>query len=128
MDVQDVIKTIGEGFKSVAKTETVFGEPLQVDGKTIVPVAKVSYGFGAGGGVSELAPGGAGEGEAPKKASGSGGGGGGGIQVQPVGYLTTAANEEVVFVPFYSRKGLLIALAGGLVLGLMIGRKMRAKA
>lgn len=47
---------------------SAYGEPLEIDGTTIIPVALTSYGFGAGEGGAE---GGVGEGE------GSGGGGGG---------------------------------------------------
>jgi len=43
----------------------VYGEPVELDGVTMIPVALVEYGFGAG------------EGPAGDEASGSGGGGGG---------------------------------------------------
>jgi len=46
----------GSGIKSV------YGEPVIVDGTTIVPVAAVQFGFGAGGAGDEDAPGGAGGG------------------------------------------------------------------
>lgn len=45
--------------------KSVYGEPIVVDGTTIVPVAAVQFGFGAGdagGGGEEDAPGGAGGG------------------------------------------------------------------
>ncbi|ANF30495.1 hypothetical protein A0130_01310 [Leifsonia xyli] len=46
----------GSGIKSV------YGEPVVVDGTTLVPVAAVQFGFGAGGAGDENAPGGAGGG------------------------------------------------------------------
>lgn len=65
----------GEGMTNIslklAETMTssgiksVYGEPVVVDGTTIVPVAAVQFGFGAGegpGGGNEDAPGGAGGG------------------------------------------------------------------
>jgi uncharacterized spore protein YtfJ len=44
--------------------KSVYGEPVELDGTTIVPVAAVQYGFGAGsaGDADEDAPGGAGGG------------------------------------------------------------------
>ena len=45
--------------------KSVYGEPIVVDGTTIVPVAAVQFGFGAGeGSGDESAPGGAGGGGA----------------------------------------------------------------
>jgi uncharacterized spore protein YtfJ len=60
-----------------ATVQAVLGEPIQQGGITVVPVARVRWGFGGGGGRSEAAP------EAPA----SGSGGGGGVAADPVGYL-----------------------------------------
>ncbi|WP_431277328.1 spore germination protein GerW family protein [Leifsonia poae] len=42
--------------------KSVYGEPVTIDGTTLVPVAAVQYGFGAGSTGDEEAPGGAGGG------------------------------------------------------------------
>ena len=55
---------------------TVFGDPVEREGITVIPVAKARFGFGGGGGAGGR------EGE-----EGSGGGGGGGALVNPVGYI-----------------------------------------
>jgi len=63
-----------------ATVKTVFGEPYQVNGRTIIPVARVRYGFGFGGG----------PGKGPEKeqdATGAGGGGGAGVSIRPVAVL-----------------------------------------
>lgn len=60
-----------------ATVQAVFGEPIKQGEVTVVPVAKVRWGFGGGGGRSEAAP------EVPA----SGSGGGGGVAADPVGYL-----------------------------------------
>jgi uncharacterized spore protein YtfJ len=67
---------------------TVFGEPLQVDGRTIIPVAKVQYGlgFGLGRGAKEKG----------KEESGEGGGGGAGVSVRPVAILEISGQETKV--------------------------------
>ena len=55
----------------------MFGEPVQQGGVTVIPVARVRWGFGGGGGRSDAAPDG--------PASGSGGGGG--VAADPIGYV-----------------------------------------
>jgi uncharacterized spore protein YtfJ len=66
-------KAIGE-IERLLSTKTVVGEPITVEGHTIIPLLSVGFGFGVG----------AGEGSDPKKGSGSGGGTGGGGGVKPV--------------------------------------------
>ena len=70
--LERVAKTIGEK----AMVSTVFGEPVERKGITVIPVAKARFGFGGGGGVGGR------EGQ-----EGSGGGGGGGAAVSPLGYI-----------------------------------------
>ncbi|QBE49985.1 spore germination protein GerW family protein [Leucobacter triazinivorans] len=53
---------------------TAYGDPIEVDGTTIIPVACASYGFGAGEG-----------GGGVEDAQGEGSGGGGGGMAMPVG-------------------------------------------
>lgn len=72
----ELLQRIGQAVGDRAKVSTVFGEPVERDGVTVIPVAKARFGFGGGGGA------GAREGE-----EGSGGGGGGGAFVSPVGYI-----------------------------------------
>lgn len=60
-----------------AGVHAVFGEPIERGSLTVVPVARVRWGFGGGGGIATGPPGG--------PASGSGGGGG--VVADPVGYL-----------------------------------------
>lgn len=89
------VKSILSELKQMVTTETVVGEPLKVEDKTVVPVIKFSVGFGAGGGE--------GTGEAPvskdgtpSKGTGSGQGGGGGIKVDPVAFLTVHDGKPVL--------------------------------
>lgn len=66
-------KAIGE-IERILSTKTVVGDPITVDGNTLIPLVSVGFGFGVG----------AGEGNDPKKGVGSGGGTGGGGGVKPV--------------------------------------------
>ena len=51
-----------------ANASHIYGEPVERDGTTVIPVAKAAYGFGGG-------------------AGNEGSGGGGGISLTPVGYI-----------------------------------------
>lgn len=73
MSVENMIRTVMQEFRELARTETVVGKPIVVEDTVIVPVSKISFGFGAGGG---------------KGAKDDGGGGtAGGGSVEPVGFI-----------------------------------------
>jgi len=76
--VNELLERIGQTVGQRAQVSTVFGEPVQREGVTVIPVAKTRFGFGGGGG------GGSGSREGDE---GSGGGGGGGAAVSPIGYI-----------------------------------------
>ena len=69
-------KAIGE-IERMLNTKTVVGEPITVEGNTLIPLVSVGFGFGVGGG----------EGTDPAKGSGAGGGTGGGGGVKPVAMI-----------------------------------------
>ena len=69
-----------------ASAKTVFGEPIQVNGRTVIPVARVQYGFGFGAGRDKETE----EGEEEFK---EGGGGGGGLSVRPIAVLEITDKE-----------------------------------
>lgn len=81
---QELIKSILEELKAIAKTETIVGEPITIGDKTIVPVCKITLGFGAGGGT-----GGA-------KDKGEGAGGGGGVAIFPAAFIVIKGDEVSV--------------------------------
>ena len=101
---------------SSATVKTVYGEPVSVEGKTIIPVAKVRYGFGAGGGS-----------HTQSSDEHQGGGGGGGVEVTPIGiieitpcqtrYISLEDNKRLV-------RGLIIGVA---IVGLLIYRRRRKR-
>jgi uncharacterized spore protein YtfJ len=66
-------KAVGE-IERMLNSKTVVGDPITVDGNTVIPLISVGFGFGVG----------AGEGNDPKKGAGSGGGAGGGGGIKPV--------------------------------------------
>lgn len=70
---EQVLATI-KGTRDALTVGRVFGEPYQIDGTTLIPVARVAGGGGGGGGEST-------EGDTP----GSGFGSGFGMDARPVG-------------------------------------------
>jgi uncharacterized spore protein YtfJ len=75
-NVESLVKTTLGEIEKVLSTKTVVGEPLTIQGTTLIPLISAGFGFGAGGG--------SGKGEAKQKGEGSGGGTGGGAYVKPV--------------------------------------------
>jgi uncharacterized spore protein YtfJ len=68
----ELLQRIGETVGDKAKASTIFGEPVEREGITVIPVAKAKFGFGGGGGEGKQGP---------------GHGGGGGAAVSPLGYI-----------------------------------------
>ena len=110
MNAKELLEKMGESLGSTATVKSVFGEPIHADGKTVVPVARVAYGFGAGAGHKGLT---AGDGEPD---AGSGGGGGGGVGVYPAGVLEITPSHTR-FIPFLDLRLLAGAFAAGMLLG-----------
>ena len=84
MNVQEMLKDVLTELKALASTETVIGQPIQIDGKTVVPVIRVRVGFGGGGGSGQ---------EPGKGNQGLGGGFGAGVTVEPIAFITSTGDD-----------------------------------
>ncbi len=83
-DIQRVLDAL-EDLREGANVNACFGEPVTVEGRTVIPVARVGYGFGVG---AAHAPGREGEGEeAASEEEGAGGGGLGAMTGCPLGVI-----------------------------------------
>lgn len=82
MGVEDTIKEIAGELEKIATTKTVVGDPITAAGKTIIPISRISMGFGAGGGESKK-----------NTDSGYGGGGGAGAKIEPVAFIIISEEE-----------------------------------
>jgi len=80
--VSDLLERIGQAVGQRAQASAVFGEPVEREDLTVIPVAKARFGFGGGGGSG-----------ARRGDEGSGGGGGGGAAVSPIGYIELRAGS-----------------------------------
>ena len=116
MSAKELLRNLGETLGTTATVKSVFGEPIYLEGKTVVPIAKVSYGFGGGFGTG---PAKHDMDHAPK---GEGGGGGGWVQAYPVGALEITA-AETRFIPITDTRILAAVFAAGVVFGLLWRRR-----
>ncbi|MFC7228225.1 spore germination protein GerW family protein [Salinirubellus salinus] len=89
-----------------AGVESVYGDPVTVGDRTVVPVARVAYGFG----------GGSGEGD-----DGEGFGAGGGVSATPIGALEVDG-DGTRFVRFDERRRLLGVAGLTFLAGIALGR------
>ena len=117
MGVQEMLKEMSEPLQKSASVKNVYGEPITAHGKTLVPVAKVAYGFGGGAGVRQ-------KDGAETGGKEEGGGGGGGVAAAPVGVLEIT-ETCTRFIPFDSRLKLVGALAVGMLAGMLIAKKLK---
>lgn len=87
--IQTPIRSIFEKFSREKDVSLIYGEPIIMDNKRILPVAKVNYfvGGGGGGGFTD-----------EQNASGQGEGAGGAFSIKPVG-VYEITEESVKFKP-----------------------------
>jgi uncharacterized spore protein YtfJ len=98
-----LLERLAELVGAKASVQVVFGEPTTRGDLTVIPVARVRWGFGGGGGRAETPPAG--------PASGSGGGGG--VAADPIGYVEIGP-EGAAFRPIrepYPSPVFVVALA-----------------
>jgi len=82
-----LLESLAQNLGGKASVNVVFGERTERDGVTVIPVAKVSWGFGGGGGQ------GGGKTATTEEGSGAGAGGGGGMAARPVGFIEIRDGE-----------------------------------
>lgn len=103
-----LLQSLKESVLGQASVKAIYGEPISAHEKTVIPVAKIMYGFGAGAGT-----GGVGE-----KNRGEGGGGGGGVRAVPIGVIEVS-KQQTRFVPITDKKKLSGVLLAGMVIGML---------
>ncbi|HLH09187.1 MAG TPA: spore germination protein GerW family protein [Terriglobales bacterium] len=118
MEIQKYLESIPVTLSSTAHVKTIFGDPVEAHGRTIIPVARVQFGFGAGSG-----GGATGEGS-ERKRQGEGGGGGGGVLCLPLGIVEISAGETR-FLPIRrgTRRRMAAAALAGFILGWLVLRR-----
>ena len=82
-DIESLFDKAVDEIERMLNTKTVVGEPITIEGNTLIPLVSVGFGFGVGGG----------QGTEPQKGSGKGGGTGGGGGVKPIALIII--NDDV---------------------------------
>lgn len=89
MDIKESVKSVVDKFSSTGDVSRVYGEPIEKDGRTIIPVASVTYGVGGGHGRHGKSSESGDEGE----------GAGGYVSAKPIGVVEITA-EKTRFIRF----------------------------
>ena len=124
MGMKEVLQSLAERLHHSASVKTVYGEPVEAQGRTIIPVARVAYGLGGGSGWKSGTTGEASGGDTassndPKT-------GGGGIVVTPVGVVEVLP-EGTRYVPLGGGgRKLAVTFLAGVALGLLLRRERMA--
>lgn len=112
---KEILTALSERFATTGKVQSVFGDPIEAHGKTIIPVASVKYGLGAGGG---------GENKSNSEDAVGGSGGGGGVKVTPLGVIEVT-DAGTRFIRFFDPKMAARLVVGGIAIGFMLRRALR---
>ncbi len=94
MDISQVVKVVLEQIKETVRSETVVGTPVQAEDSVIVPISRIAFGFGVGGG------------ENAKSSGGSGTATAGGASVEPVAFVVVSKGKAQL-LPLKSREATL---------------------
>ncbi len=90
--INGLMETAMQSIKDMVDVNTIVGEPVESkDGTIIIPISKVSFGFGAGG--SDF-----GNSAIQNTASNFGGGSGGGASIEPVAFMVVG-KEQIKLMP-----------------------------
>jgi uncharacterized spore protein YtfJ len=120
--VKELFDTVLSRLETLAKTKTVVGDPMEIKGKTLIPLIELSLGIGGGGGE------GTGEGEKMKEGKGHGegigGGVGGGLTITPVAVLCVDQNDVSAYA--VEKKGFASRIAD--MMPQMLDKVMQLKA
>ncbi len=104
----DFLQRLANGIGASAHAAAVFGEPVEREGVTVIPVARASWGFGGGSGGD---------------AASQGSGGGGGSLVSPLGYIEVRAGRAE-FKPLRDPRLTAVAAAAAVgLVGLLLRRR-----
>lgn len=89
--IKNIMDATLEKLKGMINADIITGNPIEVNGITLIPVSKVAYGLATGG--SDFAT--------KSSAQVFGGGGGAGVTVSPIAFIVVNGND-VKMLPVYN--------------------------
>jgi len=90
MTIQDIISEVTKELENIVSAKTVVGEPIVVGEKTLIPITKISVGFGSGGFEDS------GTSNSTGSKSPYGGGGGAGAKIEPLAFIVIDDNKTEI--------------------------------
>lgn len=85
--INDLLSTTMEKIRTMVDANTIIGQPIQAEGVTLIPVSKLSFGFGMGG--SDYTT----KNQKPTAPNTFGGGSGAGAKLEPVAFLVVKGDS-----------------------------------
>jgi uncharacterized spore protein YtfJ len=117
MAIHQFLESLSDKLQISANVNKIYGNPIEVQGKVIIPVAKIAYGLGGGYGKAKTQDK---EGNREEKPAGQSGGGG--IRAVPLGIIEISG-ENTRFIPFGMKKTIsALILIFTFILGVVCGR------
>ena len=118
--IKSPIRIVFEKLSSNSNTGAVYGEPIEVEGKKVVPVSKITIMGGGGAGSAN-------NNESKESNHGEGEGGGGFISVKPVG-VYEITDKKTRFIPMVDLSLVFMLVSGFLfMLSLFSLKKSKRK-
>ena len=113
MNLQQYYQSFAEKLQDSATVKTVYGEPIEASGRTIIPAARVvACGFGGGSATQ-------GDNDSVTGATG-----GGGVSTTPIGIFEVTSSGSR-FVGIGSWKKAVVWLSVGIGVGFILGRRFK---
>jgi uncharacterized spore protein YtfJ len=98
---EDNVKSTLDGLLKVIQTDNVIGEPIESNGKTLIPITRIGLGYASA------------QGQSKSGMSAEGAGAGGGAAVEPIAFVVIdeKAEEQIKVVPLKSQEPLNTAIS-----------------
>lgn len=98
---EDTVKSTLDGLLKVIQTDNVIGEPIESNGKTLIPITRIGLGYASA------------QGQSTSRKSAQGTGAGGGAAVEPIAFVVIdeKAEEQIKVVPLKSQEPLNTAIS-----------------
>lgn len=89
--IKNIMDVTMDKLRAMVNADTIIGDPIKVDGITLLPVSKISFGVATGGS------------DFPSKTQSGlfGGGGGAGVSINPVAFIAIS-DGNVKMMPVYN--------------------------
>lgn len=128
MGNKDILDNLANMLGQNATIKKVYGDPIETKGKTIIPVAQVSFGLGGGQGNNKRGRAASDTGDQDNNEknenAGSGYGGGGGVSIKPRG-VYEITEQDSRFIPINQSKQLLAAGLIGFSISFLFFRRRK---